>query len=119
MSSSRNQIAIVLLLLLTVPGCDQLRSRPGLNSRTESEVMERFMSSRPGEMESPWQELETTLGAGETISLQEFVKVTGYELSGTARVECRIWRNHRGEWLAIAYEPEGKSVSAIKSHMRR
>jgi len=81
--------------------------------------MMRFVSAMPGEVESPWQELEATLGPAETISFQEFLKVTGYQYKEPSQVECRIWRNSRGEWLAVAYEPEAKSISGIKSYMRR
>jgi hypothetical protein len=81
--------------------------------------MERFASAAPGEIESPWAELESTLGPSETITFEEFLKVTGYSSSKPSQVECRIWRNSRGEWLAVAYDPDAKSLSGIKSYMRR
>ena len=119
MPATLMRITLLLTLSVIAGGCDRFSSTPGLSSPSEARVMERFVSAYPGQIESPWASLETDLGQGKPISFKEFLKVTGYEMQEPPRVECRIWRNSQGEWLAVAYDPDAKSLSGIKSYMRR
>lgn len=119
MSKSLHQVACAFTVLIAAEGCDRFSRQPQLNRRTEADVMERFVSAAPGQIEKPWKDLEAELGRGKSISYEEFKKITGYKSSKPPHVECRIWRNSQGEWLAVAYDPDTKSVSGIKSNMRR
>ena len=76
-------------------------------------------TAAPADGRSALDRVEEIIGVGARIESAEFERKTGYKLQKPDSVDCHLWDDVDGEWIAIAFDREHRGAVAYKSNIRR